>query len=1260
MREANSVCKDNNGFIWSSSKIGILRITEKDYRIYHLPYETANVINVKLIYQYSKLFAYTNNGQIFAYNPVLDRFDLLFNVGKILDNKYLGVNDLLIDDTGTYWIASSWGIYKYNSGQLLQIDNSSVEGYSMTWYDNQHILIARKEGIWLLDINTLKSKCIYENKSIPQITVSSLLFDEMKKKLWIGTISNGLLCYDFSSGIFSNKFKSSIPKQPILAIQENSGSSLLIGVDGQGIWELSIPDERVLNVYKESADDPSSLPGNGVYDLFCDQDKRVWVCTFSGGLSYFYQASPHVNQIVHHPNEANSLVNDNVNSIIEDRSGKLWFATNNGISCWNLTTNQWKNFYCNEQKQTQVFLSLCEDDQGRIWAGSYSSGVYILDGKTGQELAHYSKNIKGSPLAGDFILDIFKDSQSNIWLGGVGDQLACYNSKENTFRTYAKEPVISFAELSSSQILLGCSYGLALLDGQTGRARNLLLGILVHDILVLGDDLWICTSGDGLIRYNNKSGATEKFTTEFGLPSNFINSIVHDSSYLWLGTESGLCRFDPNDKSTRTFSSLLPLSGISYNAGSHYKLKNGQLAWGTNKGAVIFDPESITEVPSKGKIYFQNLTISGRSVRDISSFKLNTPVDSLQSVNLKYFQNTISLELLSIGMSAGSKFSWKMEGLDRDWTAPTDNKIITYTNIPSGKFVLRIRLYDNSLSHIINERSITIKLVPPFWRTGWFFLILFIVFSGIIFVYFLFYINSLKQKHTEEKVRFFTNTAHDIRTSLTLIKAPIEELGKELNLSEKGRNYLHLAISQARQLSTVVTQLMDFQKADIGKEQMLLSMVDIVGLISKRKLMFESFAKSKGIELSFASYRQSYITAIDESKIEKVIDNLISNAIKYSRSDSMVQLDLKCDDNKWVFQVKDRGIGINRKAQRQLFKEFYRGNNAINSKVVGSGIGLLLVKNYVNLHKGRVIFDSQENVGSTFQIVIPYQEVSNAEITANVLQDVEMDPIQLSDISLQSTSDLADPRMREMKVLLVEDNDDLLNFMHDALAADFNVFTADNGAKAWEFISKNLPDLVVSDVMMPHMDGFELCQIMKSTYETSHIPIILLTALSDKAKQLHGLGLGADDYLTKPFDMQLLTERIRSIIRNREAVREKALKMIKGDSEKPILANELNDVFVKKMLEVARKNISNFEFDKDKFASEMHVSSSLLYKKVKSFTGLSPSDFIRTVRLDYARELLQTNKYTVTEVSELCGFTNSGYFSTAFRKHFGKSPTQVI
>ncbi len=1256
-RITNSICKDDNGFIWASSKTGVMRLTDSDYRIYNLPYETTGAISVNLIYQRPNLVAYTNNGQVFNYNPISDRFDLVLNLNNNSSN--VDVYTILLSGKGDYWIASNLGLYLYRQGKLLMCDKISEERFSIAWYDDQHLIITTTGGIRLFDTQTLQIKPVFDIHNSGPFIVSSLFVDKEQNTLWMGTLSNGLFSYNFRSKVFSHILSGLLPKQPVLAIEESSDSTLLLGIDGQGIWEIRKNAEQILTVYKENSDDPYSLRGNGVYTIFNDGGKRIWVGSISGGVSFFELGTQHVTQVVHQTNNSNSLVNNDVNSIYEDSTGKIWFATNNGISCWDKAKDKWSNYFGNKLEQAQVFLSLSEDGQGRIWAGSYSSGVYVLDRETGRQLAHYSSDIADSPEVSNFIMYIFKDSQGDLWVGGVNGKYVCYLSKEGKFRIYTEKPLSSFAELAPNQILLGFSYGISLLNKQTGEIKNLLTGLVAQDMLVLNGDIWICTSGDGLVKYHIETGETKKFTTQSGVPSNFINSIAFASGYLWVGTEGGLCRIDPKNETVLTFSSIFPLSGLSYNKSSVCRLKNGQLVWGTNNGAVFFDPASITEAPSVRKIFFQDLMVSGRSIREISSIKLNKPVDSLQSINLKYFQNTISLELLPIGVLSGAKFTYKLDGFDKNWNQPTNNRFITYTNLPSGKFTLKVKLLESSTSKVLSERAIVIHLIPPFWRTAWFWILATILVTGIIFLYLLYYINSLKQKHTEEKIQFFTQTAHDIRTSLTLIKAPVEELNKETGLSVSGRYYLTLALDQARKLTSVVTQLMDFQKVDVGKEHLSLSNIDIVQLISNRVLILDSFAQSKHVELVFSTNSDSYETAVDETKMEKVIDNLISNAVKYSYSESQVLIKLECSPNQWALQVTDHGIGISRKAQRKLFKEFYRCDNAINSKVVGSGIGLLLVKNYVTMHGGSVRCESQENSGSTFQIVVPFRRFVEEKKVISPAIESEM-PVYSLMHSGSMFIENENQASKEMKVLVVEDNEDLLNFMVRVLSSDFKVFSVSDGAKAWEFILKHEPDLVVSDVMMPNMDGFELCQTMKSTWETSHIPIVLLTALSGKAEQLHGLGLGADDYLTKPFDMNLLVQRIKSIIRNREVVREKALKLIKVRAEEPVLSNELNDKFVKKMMEVVKANLANAEFNKDEFASAMNISSSLLYKKIKSLTNQSPTDFIKTVRLNHALELLQSRNYTVTEVSELCGFASIGYFSTVFKKHYGKSPTEIL
>jgi signal transduction histidine kinase/DNA-binding response OmpR family regulator/ligand-binding sensor domain-containing protein len=1254
MRKTASVCKDANGFIWASSNTGVMRIAGNDCRIYSLPFQTMDIIDVRLICRNGFLLAYSNNGQLFRYNALSDRFDFVFHLGRMLKDRHLYVASVYIDRLKNVWLSTNSGLYRYSGEEFSLIDRDYL--FNLTEYGENSFMFIKAGGVYCMDIQTATSHCLYRNSILSAVRVCSLCYDPTGSRLWIGTLSGDLFCCDLNGGILTQVSIRSFPKQPVRAITYHTDSTLLVGVDGQGVWEISDDGARVVNVYSEDVDDPFSLRGNGVYDIFCDDDKRVWVCTYSGGLSFFEQASPVVTRKVHLVNNANSLSNNNVNKVIEDSRGNIWFATDNGICCWNRRLDTWKTCCRNGQEQAHVFLSLCEDDRGQIWAGSYSSGVYVIDGKTGKETAHYSRDNPEYSFAASFIFDICKDSAGDLWLGGVMGDVIRYNSAENRFHAYPSLPVYAFCEFSPEQMLVACPFGLYSIDKRTGNTEILQGGYLLQDILFLDGSVWLCTCGDGLVRFDMQSRTAEQFTTESGLPSNYVNSIMWAEGYFWLGTETGLCRFNPEDRSVKICSSLHAMSSLSFNRSACCRLGDGQLMFGTGNGAVMFDPEALQQIQPQGRIFFQELSVSGRSVRDSSVVKLPVPLDSLPELTLKYNQNNLTLELLPLGnVASGAKFSWKLENHDREWTPPASHRILTYTNIPTGSYTLRIKMYDSALSQAVAERQLLVRVTPPFWETLWFRLLVFFMLIGIVYFSLRFYISRLKQRYTEDKVRFFTDTAHDIRTSLTLIKAPVEELTREQNLSEQGKYYLYLAIRQAEQLSSVATLLLDFQKVDAGKGQLSLSVVDIVEVIGSRLLMFESFAGSKNIELDCACTPSTYPTAIDETMIGKVIDNLVSNAIKYSNPDSRVEILFNGDERRWTLEVKDQGKGMSKKVQSKLFREFYRGDNAVNSKIIGSGIGLLLAKNYVELHGGTISCTSQENVGSTFKIVVPAragEEPSLPRRTPDARKEPAVSRVTASQLPFDSDT-------VSMRILIVEDNDDLRNFMHRALSETFDVHSAEDGIQALEIIRKQQPDLIVSDVVMPNMDGFELCRVIKSTRETSHIPVILLTSLTEKAQQLHGLGLGADDYLTKPFDMTLLAQRIKSIVRNRKIVREKALKLIDKNRNEPILSNELNDRFVKKAVEVVHRHITDSEFGKDEFASAMNVSTSLLYKKIKSLTDQSPLDFIKSIRLNYGLELLRSHKYTVTEVSELCGFASAGYFSMVFKKHFGKSPTEI-
>ncbi|MBP5667821.1 MAG: response regulator [Salinivirgaceae bacterium] len=1243
IRETNSVCKDADGFVWVSSKMGILRFASHNYRIYNLPYSEHNALTVRLECRDRMLVAYCNSGQVFIYNHVSDQFEPLINLIQYINKRNLIIYKIAIDAKLNLWVATSNGYYKYSDGQIATIDGEGAF-YNLEWLTGDSLIVAGRTKLQIIDTGDPDAHPNDIGASLPASIKTSLFFDIANNRLWIGTKTDGLMFFDFENHSV-NKVKG-IPTLPVLALEPFNDSTLLAGVDGHGISAIDIDSGRIRKNYQSDRNNPQSLASNGVYDILCEPGKRIWVCTYDDGVLFSNIESKNITQFQHLTNNENSIKDNHVNDVCEDADGNLWFATNNGVSRYNPETDRWLHTKADTREQSHVFLSVCADSDGRIWAGTYSSGLYVFD-RNGQTIGHYSSDNSIGGYNNDFVFSLQEDGNHDIWIGGTNNDIFRYNRSSHSFSRFDYEPVNAFAELDNAYMLLGCTSGLFKLDKTTGSRDILIDSCIVNDILVRGDTIWVATHGNGLLGVSVNGEIMARYDALDGLPSDFVTSLVYAAGHLWVGTENGLCKFAPTSGKAFIFPSTSQLSA-SFNRHAALVSSNGNLIWGTNKGAVCLYPDFEPEEQSDGKIFIQDISVAGSSIRNLTGITGNMPINQLSHLKLNYTQNTVKIELEALGSVVGPRFAWKMEGLDAEWNQPAVQSIISYPNLPSSSFDLIIRLYDNTLSHIIDERTLNITITPPLWRRNWFVIVCYLIVCLIVYMIITQYIQNIKRQHAEDKIRFFTNTAHEIRTSLTLIKAPIEELHKEKKLTSGGQRNLELASVQAQQLSAVVTQLMDFQKSDIGKEKMSLVIADIVSFVGNRIQMFESMASKNHIELNFTHNRVSYDSAIDTNLMGKVIDNLISNAIKYSPNGGEVNISLECGEKMWQLSVVDHGIGISRQAQKRLFTEFYRSDNSINSNIMGSGIGLMLVRNYVEMHNGKVTCSSQEGRGSIFTIEIP---VAVADSRYSVLKNtVTRSASQPIDCKMDEN------RESDMTLLIVEDNENLLRFMSDTLTDEFNILTATNGSNAWQTILQQQPDIVVSDIMMPEMDGFELCRLLKSTFETAHIPIILLTALSGRTEQLQGLGLGADDYLTKPFDMDILRLRLKTLVRNRQLTKSKIINSLSHGT--PVeLGNKQNDDFVQKLHITVKENMGNSDFDKEQFAAAMNVSSSLLYKKIKALTDLSPTDFIKTARLEYAQQLLKSQRYNITEISEMCGFASAAYFSTVFKKQYGVAPS---
>ncbi len=1242
--EPNALCQDSDGFMWVASKYGILRMADNKTKMYTLPYTSMNVVSVEVACRGNRVVAFTNHGEVFAYNPVLDRFENHLDLPAKINTSSVYLSQIELDGNGALWLATSSGLYYSHDGKFARIEEAAGALGDLAPMGADKFVTGGPEGIYIIDVSTLKcSRLCKVEGMFPTLVVH----DEMMDRIWVGTMSDGLFYVDIPTKEMIRAGASDFPRQYVRDIEIASDSTIWCGVDGRGIYELSRDGHRLITRHQENPDNPHSVAGNGIQDMYIDKLDRIWVCSFTGGISLSDLNPAETAILSHRTDSRNSLVNNYVYDIEEDPSGQIWIGTNSGLSCWNPTTDSWTNFFNDGHNESFIIPAVRADASGNIWAGTYSNGVYVIDYKTKKITAHHTMR-DGILSKTGFVFDIERDRGGKIWMAGMIGDILKYDPDNNTFTAYPSIPVTAMSEMNDSTILLLSTNRLLSLDKRTKQYKELLSGYIFRDMLADPQMIWLATSGNGLIGYDRMSGKISTYDTDDGmLPTDYVNSLAEKDGQLWLGTDKGLYHFNLASKIITHPCLLSEISEGSFTPNATKRLSTGNVALGTTQGVLLLNSASDHVHPLTQRIYIEDIRLLGKSIRDEDALRPSATLDSITAITLDPNHDNISIDILSVGgMPSAPKFSYMLEGYDDSWNGPSDLSTISYANLPPGDYNLVIRMHN---PNVVSERGIQIYVEPPFWKTWWFRTAGLLLLGAFIMFIIRTYINRINQRNAESKLQFFVTTAHDLRTSLTLIKAPIEQLRYSDHLSEHDRDYVRLASDNVDHLASLTTKLMDFQKIDTGKVQPHFTMQDIPSLIRQRVAMFSTYAEQKSLSINLHCTPELYVSAIDTNQMEQIIDNLISNAIKYSTDGSAVDVSFSGDGGIWTLKVTDHGIGISKHDRKKLFKEFYRGRNAINSKTIGSGIGLALVKKLVEIHDGYINVESQENSGSTFEVTIPYKNIGSA---TDIQQKYVSAPLTGNGGSVENVDE-------EMRIIIAEDNMDLRRFMVRALGDRFKVTAVADGAEAWNLIQKSLPDLVVSDVMMPNMDGFELCRLIKSTFETSHIPVILLSALTEQASELKGIGLGADDYLTKPFDITTLSRRIASTIHNRRMIGSHILAQSKPKNDAPEeLPNKLNDAFIKQAVEIITLHLDNSEFGKEDFAKEMGISASLLFKKIKSLSGLSIVDFIKKVRMEHALRLLDDPSLTISDIAYRCGFSSIGYFSTVFKKHFGKTPSE--
>ena len=872
--------------------------------------------------------------------------------------------------------------------------------------------------------------------------------------------------------------------------------------------------------------------------------------------------------------------------------------------------------------------------------------------------------------ADKYIRDIKKDRYGCIWSGGYYN-LKCFNLKTRQGRLYpGLGSVTAIEEKDSTSMWIGTSTNLFLLDRNSGKYHEIPLPGGATYIYTLHQEdnglLYIGTSGSGLFTYDpvKESISAHYHTGNSPLVSNSIYVILptKDGNIL-MSTENGISIFSPTNRQFRNWTRGQGLMSTCFNAGSGVLRANGNTVFGSTDGALEFPPN--IEMPKTGDSHmiFSDFRIFYQTVypNDPNS-PLTKDIDQIEKLNLKYMQNTFSIRVSSINYDYPSDilYTWQLEGFYDGWTTPSDEGTIRFTNVAPGTYTLRVRsVSKEDNKHVLQERILKITVAHPVWLSFWAICIYVLTITSVTYVIFRLHSMRREKKASDERTRFFINTAHDIRTPLTLIKAPLEEIQQKENLSEESQANMLTAMKNVDTLLRLTTNLINFSKANVYSSSLRISEHELNTYMEGICHAFYSYAEAKQIKLDYKSNFEYQNVWFDKEKMDSITKNLISNAIKYTPAHGEVHIIICHDKDNWSLEITDTGIGIPAKEQKKLFKLHFRGSNAINAKITGSGIGLMLVWKLVRIHKGKISIESVENKGTRVKVIFPQKQFRSQQVPTKTVQQENVVPVSPSAVSPHTYKDQYRQHVQNaQRILVVEDHDDLREYLSHTLSEAYQVETCTNGKEALKIIPEFKPDLVLSDIMMPEMRGDELCSAIKNNILTSHIPVILLTALNDEKNIVEGLETGADKYLIKPFNIGILKASIANILTNRALLRSKYAEMeLHNDSISINYSNTLDQQFLEAVKETITENLDNSGFNVESLCASQNMSRSSFYNKLKALTDQAPADYIRLIRLKRAAQLLSEGQYNISEISDMTGFNDVKYFREVFKKYYKISPS---
>jgi signal transduction histidine kinase/DNA-binding response OmpR family regulator/ligand-binding sensor domain-containing protein len=1004
---------------------------------------------------------------------------------------------------------------------------------------------------------------------------------------------------------------------------------------------------------------------NETRSIFEDNKNRLWVACKDGSVHVFDQNKKEIGTL---NRDGRIIPGGNLEVLVynfcQDKWGNIWLATKrqglfrlkpkgsgNSFSVENFIHNP-NDIYSPDNND---FYSVVQDKNGRLWAGSYGSGLHLIDEQAGKIRFFHAKNtLTNYPISNcSKVRQVFVDSKQYIWVATT-EGFVIFNSNFKTL----KDIKYKYFHKNENQ-------------------PNSLAANDIHCIFEDAEkNMWFGTFGGGLNKLktkitDNKQPEFEVFDRTKGLPNNVVYTIIDDNQgNLWLTTENSIVKFNKKTSKIETFGKGNELENVEFSEASAYLLHDGEICVGSKSGFYSFNPDAVKRRVINAPLVFTRLLLFNKEVEiGEKESVLQTRLDKTSLVEFNYKQNVFTLEFATLDMRAPEKiqYAYKLEGFDHDWNNVQTKHFATYTALPPGTYTFRVKSTDSEGVWLQNERQIDIRILPSFWQSGFakflYFLLVILLFLITLYIFItIFKLKNnvqLEKQMTDMKLRFFTDISHELRTPLTLISLPVDNILQE-NLDPSIKDQLMLVRRNLDRVMGLINQILDFRKVQNNKMRLTVEEINFAELTRLCSSNFLEVAHSKNIGFHLIDETNEAKIWVDPERFESIISNLLSNAFKFTPSGKNITVKTTLNQDVAVLSVIDEGIGIAQEKINFIFDRFFSIPTLQNIAQKSTGIGLDLVKKLVNLHHGTIHVESQVGKGSTFEIEFKLG-TDHYDGDVDLILSDETKPLTNIHDEHPADAEILEHIKVKPLILIVEDNDELRHFLKKSLRKNYRVAEAENGLIGWNKTEHSMPDLIIADLLMPEMDGLELTKKIKSDSQTSHIPVILLTAVTDMESKLAGMKAGADDYITKPFSSEFLHARIENLMTQRIQLqhfyRSQYISAKPDFTLPPLVIESSEEQFMQNLIRLMNENIENFDLNIDLLATQLNMSRTVFFNKLKILTGFSPVEFVREVRLERASEYMRETQLTVSEISYKVGIEDPRYFSRCFKHKFGSTPS---